>query len=140
MLRRQPLDDETWAPGYPSLEQVDYLEAYLVELRASKPDTKWQAQIRRRSDGCAIGGAGVTGPPDATGAVVVGFEVDPTAGGEDYGVEIVSALLSVARGMGARRAVTSTPPADGIRPRAYLLNGFEVTDREVGAVHFTAEL
>lgn len=139
ILRFQLLPGETWAPGYPSVEQRDYLEAYLVELRSPRSDTKWQAQLRRGSDGLVIGGAGVTGPPDERGSVVVGFEVDRTVIDEDYGVEIVEALLRVARDMGATRAHTSAPIGDA-RDLAYLRNGFVETSRDLGSAYFAIDL
>ena len=59
---------------------------------------------------------------------------------EDLRVEIVGALLDVARGMGARRVTTSTPRNDPTRQDAYLRAGLAETSRTEGAVHFAADL
>jgi RimJ/RimL family protein N-acetyltransferase len=140
VLRRERAADEVWAPGYPTSEQVDYLEAYLVELRTTRPGTQWQSQMRRRVDGLVIGGAGVTGPPNAEGELVVGYEIDATAPDEDYGVEVVAALLHAAREMGGRRAITSTPLFDVVRQDAYLRNGFTMTRQDDASAYFEIEL
>jgi RimJ/RimL family protein N-acetyltransferase len=139
VLRYQHPASELWATGYPSVEQVDYLQAYLLELRGPKPSSYWQSQIRRRRDGLVIGGAGVTGPVDVRGAVIIGYEIDPTVPEEGFGPEIVGALLDVARGMGARRATTSTRATDPVRQEAYLRSGLLETTRTASQVHFAID-
>ena len=139
ILRFQHPDDEPWAAGYPSIEQVDYLQAYLVELRSAKPGSYWQSQLRRRSDGLVIGGAGVTLLNDARGSAVIGYEIDNTVPEEGFGVEIVEALLDVAEGMGALRATTSTRRNDPVRQHAYLLAGMQETARADGVVYFAMD-
>jgi RimJ/RimL family protein N-acetyltransferase len=140
VLRFQHRADENWATGYPSVEQVDYLQAYLLELRGPMPSSYWQSQLRRRSDGLVIGGAGVTGPPDSRGAVTIGYEIDPSQPEEGFGPEIVRALIDVARGMGARRATTSTRANDPVRQDAYLQAGLSETSRTDSVVHFVIDL
>ena len=139
ILRFQHPSDEPWATGYPSTEQIDYLQSYLIELRSANPGAYWQAQLKRRRDGLVIGGAGVTGPPDARGAVVIGYEIDPSVPEEDFGVEIVDALLDVAIEMGAARATTSTRRNDPIRQHAYLRSGLHETSRSSGVIHFAID-
>jgi len=139
ILRFQHDDGELWAPGYPSMEQIDYLQAYLVELRSANPGAYWQSQLRRRRDGLVIGGAGVTGPPDARGAVVIGYEIDPTVPEEDFGVEVVDALLDVAVEMGAARATTSSRRNDPVRQHSYLRCGLHETSRSSGVIHFAID-
>ena len=139
VLRFQHPATESWAPGYPSVEQVDYLQAYLLELRGPKPASYWQSQLRRRRDGLVIGGAGVTGPLDSRGGVIIGYEIDPSVLEEGFGPEIVGALLDVARGMGARRATTSTRADDPVRQDAYLRSGLLETSRTGSQVHFAID-
>jgi RimJ/RimL family protein N-acetyltransferase len=140
ILRFQHSDLDPWAPGYPSTEQVDYLEAYLIELRSARPGAYWQSQLRRRRDGLVIGGAGVTATTDSKSSVVIGYEIDPTVPEEGFGVEIVGALLDVAREMGASRATTSTRRDDPVRQHAYLLSGMRETSRSDGIVHFAYDV
>lgn len=140
ILRRNPRAGDVWASGYPSIEQVDFLQAYLVELRTARAGTHWQAQLRRRSDDLVIGGAGVTGPPDARGAVTIGFEIDPSLPDEPYGHEIVLALLDVARDMEARRVTTSTRSDDPGRQDSYRRAGLIETSRTVDGVSFAIDL
>lgn len=140
ILRLQHDDEVRWAAGYPSTEQLDYLQAYLVELRTAPARYNWQSQLRRRSDGLVIGGAGVSGPPDDRGAVAIGYEIEPSLPDEGFGGQIVGALLDVATGMGAQRAVTSTRLNDPIRQLAYLEAGLNETSRSADGIRFEVDL
>lgn len=135
LVHRQRLAHETWAPGYPSFEQIDYLEAYLLELSSPHPKDYWQAQLRRRIDGLVVGGAGVTGPPDAGGAVVIGYELTAGMPDELYGVDILRALIGVARTMGANRVTASMGENDD-RRQIYLEAGLDEVRRAHRVVHF----
>lgn len=136
VLRRQRLDGEQWATGYPSFEQIDFLEAYLVEARSPHPERYWQSQLRRRIDGLVVGGAGVTGPPDDEGAVVVGYELAAGLSDELYGVDIVTALVGVAREMSATRVTATLFDDDLVRRQVYLGAGLNEVRREGRVVHF----
>ena len=135
VLRRQRLPGETWATDYPSFEQIDFLEAYLVEARSAKPEYFWQSQLRRISDGLVVGGAGVTGPPDAEEAVVIGYELAGGLRDELYGVEIVHALVDVAREMGAKRVTATIFDNDPVRLAVYSGGGLNEVRREGRVVH-----
>jgi RimJ/RimL family protein N-acetyltransferase len=135
VLRRQRLPGEQWATGYPSFEQIDYLEAYLVEARSPHPERYWQAQLRRRIDGLVVGGAGVTGPPDAEGAVVIGYELAAGLSDELYGIDIVTALVGVAREMKAARVTATIFDDDVIRRQVYLGAGLNEVHRDGRVVH-----
>ena len=135
VVRRKRLADETWATDYPSFEQIDYLEAYLVEARSAQPRYYWQAQLRRRIDGLVVGGAGVTGPPDVEGAVVIGYELAGGLEDELYGVDILKALISVARDMDATRVTATIFDNDLVRLQVYLDAGLNEVQREGRVVH-----
>jgi len=135
VVRRQRLPGETWAKDYPSFEQIDFLEAYLVEARSPHPKDYWQAQLLRRKDGLVVGGAGVTGPPDDEGAVVIGYELAGGLPDEQYGVDIIRALVDVARDMGATRVTTTVFDTDPVRRQVYVDAGLNEVRREGRVVH-----
>jgi len=135
VVRRQRLPTESWATDYPSFEQIDYLEAYLVEARSAQPQYYWQAQLRRRIDGLVVGGAGVTGPPDTDGAVVIGYELAGGLPDELHGVDILTALIVVARDMEATRVTATIFDTDLVRLQVYLDAGLNEVRREGRVVH-----
>ncbi len=135
VLRRQRPEGENWAPDYPSFEQIDFLEAYLLEARSPNPQNYWQSQLRRRSDGLVVGGAGVTGPPGDEGAVVIGYELAGGLRDDQYGVEVVQALIDVARDMGAGRVTATVFTDDLARRQVYIDAGLNEVVREGRVVH-----
>ncbi len=135
VLRRQKLPGEKWADDYPSFEQIDFLEAYLVELRSARPENYWQGQLRRRIDAVVVGGAGVTGPPDEEGAVVIGYELAGGVSDELHGADVVRALVAVAREMGATRVTATVFDDDAVRRQVYLDAGLNEVRREGRVVH-----
>lgn len=135
VLRRQRLPGELWASDYPSFEQVDYLEAYVVEARLAHPEFYWQSQLRRRSDGLVVGGAGVTGPPDAEGAVVIGYELAGGLRDEQYGAEVLTALVDVARQMGATRVTATIFDDEPALLAAYVTAGLNEVRRDGRVIH-----
>lgn len=139
ILRHQLMPGEQWASGYPSVVQVDYLRAYLVELRSSNSEYHWQSQLRRRSDALVVGGAGVTGPPDDDGAVIIGYELAGLADAE-FGIDIVQALIKVARLMGATKVTTDLFDHDQIRRHVYFGAGLNEVRREGHVVYLAADI
>ncbi len=140
VLRRRPAPGEKWAVDYPSDVQVDYLQAYLIEARSPQHDWYWQSQVRRRIDGLVVGGAGVTGPPDETGAVVIGYELAAEMSDSVHGVDIVKALIEIARGMGARRVTTDVFDDDQVRRHVYFAAGLTEELRDGRVVYLEREL
>lgn len=140
ILRRQLLPGERWASGYPSVVQVDYLRAYLVEVRSPQSEHHWQSQLRRRSDGLIVGGAGVTGPPDENGAVVIGYELAGDLRDADHGIEIVQALIKVARTMGAKSVSTDVFDHDQVRRHVYFGAGLNEVRREGRVVYLARDI
>jgi RimJ/RimL family protein N-acetyltransferase len=135
VIRRQRLPAEKWASDYPSFEQIDFLEAYLVEAQSAQPRYYWQAQLRRRIDGLVVGGAGVTGPPDADGAVVIGYELAGGLSDQLHGVDILKALIQVARDMEATRVTATVFDSDAVRRQVYLDAGLNEVRHEGRVVH-----
>ena len=135
VLRRQPAPGEKWAADYPSDVQVDYLQAYLIESRSADHAWFWQSQVRRRIDGLVVGGAGVTGPPDEQGSVVLGYELAAEMSDTVHGVDIVRALIDVARDMGAGRVTTDVFDDDQLRRHVYFGAGLSELRRDGRVVY-----
>ena len=140
IVRGQRLPGEEWAAEYPSLVQLDYLEAYAIEARSRHPEHHWQSQIRRGSDGLVVGGAGVTGPPDELGAVVIGYELVSTLGDAVRGVDIVRALIDIARRMGAKSVTTNVFDDDQVRRHVYFGAGLTEVQRDGRVVYLERSL
>ncbi|MEU1124758.1 GNAT family N-acetyltransferase [Streptomyces sp. NPDC005899] len=103
-----------WAPGYPTAGDRAAVRRYLEACTGpggAQPFGPYE--IRRRSDGLAIGGVGFHGGPDATGRVTVGFGLVRSARGLGYASEALRALLSLARSEGVT-AVTGDAELDNI--------------------------
>jgi RimJ/RimL family protein N-acetyltransferase len=67
-------------------------------------------EIRRRSDGQAIGGLGFHGPADDNGSVTIGYGLIPSVRGEGYASEALRALLEFARAHGLRDQLACACP------------------------------
>jgi RimJ/RimL family protein N-acetyltransferase len=135
VLRQQRALGEKWADDYPSMEQIDYLQAFLVEASSGRPRDFWQSQLRRLTDGLVVGGAGVTGPPDATGTVVIGYELAGGLSDAQHGAAIVLALVQVAREMGAKRVTTNLFEDDVVRRQVYADAGLTEVSRDGRVVY-----
>ncbi|KAF4405608.1 GNAT family N-acetyltransferase [Streptomyces lycii] len=101
---RQPVGDARWAPGYPTEGDVSAAKLFLrccAEGDGARHPGVFE--IRRREDGCAIGGIGFHGPADEDGAVTIGYGLVPSARGRGYASEALRALLAFARDTGITR-------------------------------------
>lgn len=99
-----PESTACWAPEYPMDGDVRVARHFLTFRAAG--DGVWHPgtyQIRRREDGCAIGGVGFHGPVDEDGSVTVGYGLVPSARGRGYASEALRALLTFARESGIAR-------------------------------------
>jgi RimJ/RimL family protein N-acetyltransferase len=88
-----------WAAGYPLGSTL--LRAELTAAAAAQRTPLGDFgtyQVIRRADDCVIGDVGFMGPPDDTGAVLVGCAITKDARGQGYGTEALGALLEWARG------------------------------------------
>lgn len=114
-----------------SLHAIDELEARRIHDRAPRPGDSWEAdypfegdlaaigsflrateqngehrpfgyyQVRRQSDGLAIGGVSFKGLADG-GVVEIGYGLVPSARGHGYATEAVQCLVQLAAGLGVR--------------------------------------
>lgn len=101
VVAREPGEGDRWAAGYPDQGDVAGASRFLATCASGgDPRPFGNYEIRRREDGLAIGGVGFHGPPDASGAVTVGYGLIPAARGRGYAVEALRGLLRLARDLG----------------------------------------
>jgi RimJ/RimL family protein N-acetyltransferase len=99
----EPGPEDRWAPGYPDAFDVKGVSAYLATCSISGDPTPFGTyEIRRRSDGYAIGGLGFHGPPDGDDVVTVGYSVIASEHGNGYATEALRGLLAHVRALGVR--------------------------------------
>ncbi|MFF3541920.1 GNAT family N-acetyltransferase [Streptomyces platensis] len=99
-----PEGSASWAPGYPMEEDRSAAKRFLrtcAEPTGARHPGAYE--IRRRHDGCAIGGMDFHGPVDEDGSVTVGCGLVPSARGQGYASEALRALLAHAREIGITR-------------------------------------
>ncbi|MEU5717062.1 GNAT family N-acetyltransferase [Streptomyces sp. NPDC020403] len=98
---KKPPAGAKWAPGYPTAGDRYGAHRFLETcegIGGSQPFGPYE--IRLRSNGLAIGGAGFHGRPDAAGQVTVGYGLVHSARGRGYASEALRALLAFARSQG----------------------------------------
>jgi RimJ/RimL family protein N-acetyltransferase len=107
-----------WASGYPT-ERVLVAAGMVATADVGAFGT---FLILRRSDGVVIGDCGFHGPPDATGAVTIGFEIVPEARGQGYGTEAVEALVAYAETLPGVASVHAEAPSSNVAAHHVLIN------------------
>lgn len=91
MLVGAPNPDLAWEDGFPL---TSVLAIARVISDSSEPLGPFPAYvIVRQSDGLAIGDAGFHGPPNATGAVEIGYALVPAARGAGFVHDAVGLLI-----------------------------------------------
>jgi len=97
---RVPQSGDAWAADYPfegDLAAIGSLLRTTEQNGEQRPFGYYQ--IRRQSDGLAIGGVGFKGPPD-DGVVEIGYGLVPSARGHGYATEALATLVQIAAGLG----------------------------------------
>ena len=134
---RRSGEADLWADDFPGDGDVMAATAYLDRTARHGGQRPFGFyRITRASDGRAIGGIGFKGSPEL-GCVEIGFGLAPSARGDGYATEAVSALLAVAAAHGLDRVVADTDPANIASQRTLERAGF--TRRPGGAELFSFE-
>lgn len=131
---------DAWAADYPFEGDLVAISAFLhATERAGDQRPFGYYQVRRRSDGLAVGGVGFKGPPDGT-AVEIGYGLAPSARGHGYAVEAVEMLMRIAAGLGMTTIVAETETDNVASQRTLEKAGFHRVDAGSGLYRYEARV
>lgn len=124
-----------WPPQGYDREAMEY---FLEKLTAGGRDAagwyNWYALLKAEGDvpRTLIGSGGFTGPPDAAGAVEIGYSIATDWQRQGLATELVAGLVQQAAATGmVRRLVAHTPPENILSQRVLLRNNFTSTGTDV---------
>ena len=133
-----PLPDDRWHPEYPLADELDVLRPLAND---PAPDPVFGLMmIRDASDGLAVGGIGFFGPPDADGAVEVGYGLVPAARGRGIAGAALTQAIAIAAAHGVRVVRADTDPANLPSSRVLERAGFRELPASDGLRHFELTL
>jgi RimJ/RimL family protein N-acetyltransferase len=97
---RAPQPGDAWAADYPFEGDLAAIGSFLHLTEQNGEQRPFgYYQIKRQSDGLAIGGVGFKGPP-VGGVVEIGYGLAPSARGHGYAAEALQALVEIALSLG----------------------------------------
>ena len=129
-----PLPDDRWHPEYPLADELDVLRPLADD---PDPDPVFGLMmIRDARDGLAVGGIGFFGPPDADGAVEVGYGLVPAARGRGLASAALTQAVAIAAAHGVRVVRADTDPANLPSSRVLERAGFGELPAGDGLRHF----
>ena len=129
-----PLPDDHWHPEYPLADELDVLRPLADDVA---PDPVFGLMmIRDARDGLAVGGIGFFGPPDADGAVEVGYGLVPAARGRGLASAALLRAIAIATAHGVRVVRADTDPANLPSSRVLERAGFREMPASDGLRHF----
>ena len=132
------LPDDRWHPEYPLADELDVLRPLAND---PAPDPVFGLMmIRDASDGLAVGGIGFFGPPDADGAVEVGYGLVPAARGRGIAGAALTQAIAIAAAHGVRVVRADTDPANLPSSRVLERAGFRELPASDGLRHFELTL
>lgn len=136
---RRPVE---WGAGYPDEGDVASAGMYLSQVQVAGCDVQpWGPyKVVCSADGRVIGTIGFHHPPDADGAVEVGFDIAAPARGNGYAGEALRAMIGHARDLGAYRVIGRCEP--GNEPSLHVQRGAGMRElgTEAGLVDFAIDL
>ncbi|MFD5746261.1 GNAT family N-acetyltransferase [Streptomyces sp. NPDC059255] len=105
----EPAAGDLWAPGYPADGDMAGARRFLTTCSITgDPGPFGTYEIRRRTDGHAIGGLDFHSVPDEDLAVTIGYGLIPSVHGQGYASEALRGLLRYARARGVSRVQGDT--------------------------------
>ncbi|WP_203715193.1 GNAT family N-acetyltransferase [Asanoa siamensis] len=118
---------DAWADDFPFDGDVIGVTAFLRTTAVHGDQRPFgHYRITRAADGKAIGGIGFKGRP-SDGCVEVGYGLSPSARGNGYAAEALTALLSLAAAHGLSRVVADTTADNVASQRTLERAGFHRT-------------
>lgn len=128
-IRAGDRDGRPWAHDYPAAPDLLLADLAALAPRGMAAGGIWGPwQIAVASGGPVVGTAGFKGPPDADGAVEIGYGLVPSARGHGYATESVEALVDVAArnaasAVTAETAITNTASQNVLRRAGFTAAG-----------------
>lgn len=107
IVARQAATGDVWADDFPFDGDVIGVTAFLRASAHGDQQPFGHYRITRKADGQAIGGIGFKGQPH-NGCAEIGYGLAPSARGQGFAAEAVTALLTVAADHGVSRVVADT--------------------------------
>ncbi|WP_101847903.1 GNAT family N-acetyltransferase [Zhihengliuella sp. ISTPL4] len=134
IIRREERPGDAWHPEYPFADELVPLR---VLAAADSPDPVFTMYaIRQAAGGLAVGGLGFLGPPDADGAVGLGYGLVPAARGAGLATEAVRGALRIAEAHGALEVRADTTTENVASQCVLEKAGFEVVRQTDTAVFY----
>jgi len=123
-----PLAQDRWHPEYPLADELDVLRPLAGSAAESAGDPVFGPMMIRALTGpfagLAVGGIGFFGPPDAEGAVEIGYGLVESARGHGFAGAAVTQVLAIAAANGVKVVRASTEPANHPSSRVLERAGF----------------
>jgi len=136
-----PGTGSTWAPGYPSADDIVAVGGWLHHVAAAgDPRPFGHYQLVRTEDGLVIGGAGFHGPPDDDGQVEVGYVVISAARRNGYATEALRVLVEFAGGRGVASVRGSADRSNEWSQRVMVAAGMDLVDEDASQRHYAIRL
>jgi len=137
---RAPLSGEAWAADYPFEGDLAAIGSFLRATQQNGDQRPFgYYQIRRQTDGLAIGGVGFKGPPIG-GVVEIGYGLAPSARGHGYATEALKILVQIAAGLGVTTIRADTDPDNVASQRTLEHAGFYQLEADSELCHYEARI
>ncbi|MEV0799410.1 GNAT family N-acetyltransferase [Kribbella sp. NPDC050281] len=137
---RAPDTDDTWAADYPFDGDLAAIGGF---LRATEQNGDQRPfgyyQIRRQSDGLAVGGIGFKGRPDGD-VVEVGYGLAPSARGNGYATEALVTVMQIAAAHGVTTIRADTDLGNVASQRTLAKAGFAQVGADSELYYFEARI
>jgi RimJ/RimL family protein N-acetyltransferase len=136
IVARSAGPNDAWADDFPFEGDIGAVGGFLLATTTRGEQRPFgYYRITRLSDGLAVGGIGFKGQPD-DGSVEIGYGLAPSARGDGYAAEAVSALLTVAAENGVAKVIADTTPDNIASQRTLTRAGFLLVSTDAELHHY----
>lgn len=137
---RAPQPGDAWAADYPFEGDVAAVGGFLHATEQNGEQRPFgYYQIRRQTDGIAIGGVGFIERPDGD-IVEIGYGLAPSARGHGYAAEALAALVRIAADLGVTTVRADTDHGNPASQRTLEHAGFHQLESDSELHHYEARI